>query len=235
MLLGGRKLSFLEVNNVDVSYGYAQVLHNVSFKMEKGECIFIVGRNGAGKTTLLKTICGLVNPTRGAIMYDGKNITKTMTEDLALQGIRFVAQDKKVFSSLTVRENLELAAYAVKEPIEKTLERTLSLYPPLEQFLQLQAGRLSGGQKEILLIARALVGKPRLMLIDEPTEGLASIVIEEVYRLLETMKGEVSVIVVEQNLNIVGRLADRVVVMKEGKIETTVTETEHIQTLEKYL
>lgn len=228
-------LSFLEVNKIDVSYAFAKVLHGVSIKLEKGESVFIVGRNGAGKTTLLKAICGLVKFTNGSIFYEGRDISSISTEDLALQGLRFVAQDKKVFTSLTVRENLELAAHAVGEPLDVTLHRTIGLYPQLEQFLELKAGRLSGGQKEILLIARALVGNPKLLLIDEPTEGLASIVIEEISRLLEKMRGELTAIIVEQNLRIVSRLADRVYVMLEGKIDHEVTDTDQIAQLEKYL
>lgn len=228
-------LNLLEVKNVNVSYGFAKVLHDVSIELKKGEFIFIVGRNGAGKTTLLKSICGLVRPTSGSITYDGQDIMNTNTEELALQGVRFVAQDKKVFDSLTVKENLELASYAVKEDSQKTIKRTIDLYPPLEQFLDLKAGRLSGGQKEILLIARALVGEPKLLLIDEPTEGLASIVIEEIIRLLETMKGEVTSIVVEQNLTLVERMADAVYIMHEGKIDQKISDKEEIPSLEKYL
>lgn len=212
-------MSFLEVKDIDVQYGYATVLHEVSLDVDRGEFVFVIGRNGAGKTTLLKSINGLKGISNGVIKYDGKDITKKPAEILAKnEGIRFVAQDKKVFDDLTVRENLEMAAFAVKEPMEKTLERTMSIYPEMEQFLDMPAGKLSGGQKEILLIARALVGNPRLMLIDEPTEGLASIVIKEIQRLLEHMKGELTAIVVEQNLNLVANLADRIYAMKEGRI-----------------
>lgn len=228
-------LNLLEVNNISVSYGFAKVIHDVSIELKKGEFVFIVGRNGAGKTTLLKSICGLVRPTNGEIVYDGKDIANIKTEDLALQGVRFVAQDKKVFDSLTLKENLELAAYAVKESPKKTIKRTIDLYPPLEQFMDLKAGRLSGGQKEILLIARALAGDPKLLLIDEPTEGLASIVIEEIIRLLETMKGEVTSIVVEQNLTLVKRMADAVYIMHEGKTEQKISDKSEIPSVKKYL
>lgn len=209
----------LEVQGIDVAYGHAKVLHNVSLKLDQGEMVFIVGRNGAGKTTLLQTISGHLKPTAGRILYQGIEVHGQPAEKLARQGIRFVAQDKKVFSNLTVRGNIELASYAAGEDLSRAIDQVTRLYPKLQEFLERKAGGLSGGQREILLIGRALVGSPRLLLIDEPTEGLAAIVIEDIFRILNEMKGEkVSTFIVEQNLSIVSRLADRIYIMKEGKI-----------------
>ena len=237
--MGKGSLDLLEVSGIHVAYGHAKVLHDVSLKLEQGEMVFIVGRNGAGKTTLLQTISGHLRPTAGRIFYQGQEINGQPAEKLARVGIRFVAQDKKVFSNLTVRGNIELATYATGEDTARAVERVIRLYPKFQEFLGRKAGGLSGGQREILLIGRALVGKPSLLLIDEPTEGLAAIVIEDVFRILNEMKKEkVSTFIVEQNLAIVSRLADRIYIMKEGKIIKEMTDKAEIGNtaeLEKYL
>ncbi len=229
----------LHVNGIDVGYGRAQVLHEVSLKLEKGEMVFIVGRNGAGKTTLLKTICGLMKPSRGTILYHDEDTRMLPPEKLARQGFRFVAQDKKVFSDLTVRGNIELAAYAAGEDMKSAIQKVTSIYPDLNRFMDNKAGGLSGGQREILLIGRALVGDPRLFLIDEPTEGLAAIVIEDIFRILRRLKeNNVSALIVEQNLSVVSRLADRIFIMKEGKIIREIShkrEMADTSSLESYL
>jgi ABC-type branched-subunit amino acid transport system ATPase component len=228
----------LDVKKIDVSYGPAKVLHDVSLSLRKGEMSFIIGRNGAGKTTLLKTIVGLLKPDKGGITYQGREIAGMDPERLSLEGIRFVAQEKKVFGSLTVQENIELAAYAAKEPLNQALEKVTELYPKLKTFMKAKAGSLSGGQRQILLIGRALVGDPKLLLIDEPTEGLAAIVIDEISNILVRMKDRVSALIVEQNLAVVMRLADRVYIMKEGKVAREIAsraEMADTKDLEQYL
>ncbi len=208
----------LKVVDVDVSYGHARVLHGVSLELETGKMLFVVGRNGAGKTTLLKTIVGLLKPLKGSIYFDGGEIGGFPPERLYHMGIRYVNQDKKVFSNLTVRENIEIAAFSSGEPLPQALGKVLTIYPKMKEFLNLKAGQLSGGQRQILLIGQALVGDPKLLLVDEPTQGLAAVVINEVARILQHLKGKVSAIIVEQNLPLVGQLADQVVVLKEGKV-----------------
>lgn len=229
----------LNVDGINAGYGRAMVLHDVSLKLKEGETVFIVGRNGAGKTTLLRTICGLMKPVQGTIDYRDENILGLAPEKLAQKGFRFVAQDKKVFSDLTVRGNIELAAYAAGEPISKAIEKVTSIYPDIKRFMDSKAGGLSGGQREILLIGRALIGDPRLFLIDEPTEGLAAIVIEDIFRILSRLKEDnVSALIVEQNLSVVSRLADRIFIMKEGKIIREISEKSEMAdtlALESYL
>ncbi len=228
----------LEVKNLDVAYGYAKVLHGVSFHIEKGKMAFLIGRNGAGKTTLLRTIIGLLKPQNGSIRYLGNEISGYSPEQLYLQGIRYVAQEKKVFGDLTVRENIEIAAYSSKEPLDRALDKLTGIYPKLKNFLNTKAGQLSGGQRQILLVGRALVGDPVLLLIDEPTQGLAAIVIEEVGRILSELKDRVSAVIVEQNLAIVKCLADRILILKEGKVVKEIvdkSEISDIQGLEEYL
>jgi ABC-type branched-subunit amino acid transport system ATPase component len=214
----------LSVKNIDVAYGHAKVLHDISLELAHGEMVFIAGRNGAGKTTFLKSIAGFVKPSKGTIMFYDKNIAGLPPEKVALLGIRYVFQDKRVFSQLTVKENLELAAYPVKEKISDAIAKVVSIYPKIEKFLELRAGTLSGGQRQILLIGRALVGNPKLLLIDEPTEGLAAGTINDILNVLAMMKGKVPMIIVEQNLSVVGMLADKVNIMKEGKIIREVTD-----------
>ena len=223
----------LNISMLDVAYGHAKALHDVSLTIEKGQMAFIIGRNGAGKTTLLKSIIGLLKPVKGSILYQGQEVSGLSPEKLTLQGIRYVAQEKKVFGNLTVRENIEIAAHASREPIDRALERVTGLYPKLGDFLDIKAGQLSGGQRQILLVGRALVGDPKLLLIDEPTQGLAAIVIEEIERILEGLKDRVSALIVEQNLAMVKRLADRVYILKEGKIAKEIVEQAEISDTRK--
>jgi ABC-type branched-subunit amino acid transport system ATPase component len=228
----------LEVKNLDVAYGHAKVLHDVSFKIEKGQMAFFIGRNGAGKTTLLKTIMGLLKPQNGAITYRGKEISGLSPEQLYLQGMRYVAQEKKVFGNLTVRENIEIAAHSSREPLDQALEKVIGIYPKLNGFLNTKAGQLSGGQRQILLVGRALVGDSNLLLIDEPTQGLAAIVIGEIGRILSDLKDRVSAVIVEQNLAIVKHLADRIYILKEGKVAKEILDKAEIsdtRRLEEYL
>jgi len=228
----------LSVNAVNVAYGRAKVLHEVSIRLQQGEAVFIAGRNGAGKTTMLKSIAGFMKPSDGSIVFDNSNIVGLTPEKIALSGIRYVFQDKRVFTQLTVRENLELAAYPIKEKISDAVSKVVSIYPKIEKFLESPAGGLSGGQRQILLIGRALIGKPRLLLIDEPMEGLAAGTINDILHVLNMMKGQVSMLIVEQNLSVVGMLADRVYIMQEGKIIKEITDKSEIRdkkSLESYL
>jgi ABC-type branched-subunit amino acid transport system ATPase component len=228
----------LHVKNIDVAYGHAKVLHDVSAVIDKGQMAFMIGRNGAGKTTFLKTVIGLLIPLKGSIIYQNCEISARRPEELYLKGIRYVAQEKKVFSNLTVQENIEIAAHSSKEPLESAIDKVTEIYPKIRDFLNTKAGQLSGGQRQILLVGRALVGNPKLLLIDEPTQGLAAIVIEEIGNILSALKGRVSAVIVEQNLAMVNRLADRIYVLKEGKLAKEIRDKSEIADtleLEDYL
>ncbi len=213
----------LSVTGVDAAYGHAKVLHDVSLGLEEGQMAFVIGRNGAGKTTLLKTIMGLLKPQKGSVRYLGDDVTGTSPEDLYRRGFRYVAQDKRVFSNLTVRENIEIAAYSSREPLRRALDKVVGIYPRLESLLDMKAGKLSGGQRQILLVGQALVGEPRLLLIDEPTQGLAAVVVDDIARILGGLKEKVSAVIVEQNLPLMRELADKVFALKEGKISMAVS------------
>jgi len=208
----------LEVREIDVSYGRAQALHQISIAVADGERVFMVGRNGAGKTTLLKTVAGFLAPSRGSIQFAGREIAGLPAEEVARGGIRYVFQDKRVFTKLTVRENIEIAAHAARMKLAEAIERVVEIYPKMTRFLDSPAGGLSGGQRQLLLLGRALLGQPRLLLIDEPTEGLSAGAIDEVFEVLEKSKGRVAMVIVEQNLSVVRQLADRVYAIKEGRV-----------------
>jgi ABC-type branched-subunit amino acid transport system ATPase component len=228
----------LEIKNLDVAYGHAKALHDISLNIETGQMAFFIGRNGAGKTTLLKTIMGLLKPLKGSIAYQGNEISGLSPEEHYLKGLRYVAQEKKVFGNLTVRENIEIAAFGSGEPLDLALDKVTGIYPKLKDFLKTKAGQLSGGQRQILLVGRALVGEPKLFLIDEPTQGLAAIVIEDILSILSDLKDRVSAVIVEQNLAMVNRLADRIYILKEGKVAREIVERSEISDtrgLEEYL
>jgi ABC-type branched-subunit amino acid transport system ATPase component len=228
----------LSVDSVTVAYGPAVVLQDITLRVAPGEIVFIAGRNGAGKTTLLKTISGFLKPRQGSIAFQGKDVTGLRPERIALSGLRYVFQDKRVFSQLTVRENIELAAYPTREKLPDAIGKVVGLYPKIKQFLDVPAGGLSGGQRQILLIGRALVGNPKLLLIDEPTEGLAAGTINDILNVLNEMRGNLAMLIVEQNLSVVGMLADRLYIMQEGRVVREVTQRDEIRAksaLEKYL
>lgn len=212
--------ALLEVSGIDVAYGRALVLHEVSLAIGAGERVFMVGRNGAGKTTLLKSIAGFLRPQAGSIRFDGREIGGLPPEEVARGGIRYVFQDKRVFTKLTVRENIEIAAHAARVPLAQAIERVAEIHPAISAILDRTAGGLSGGERQLLLLGRALLGQPRLLLVDEPTEGLSASAIGEVFDVLERSKGKVAMIIVEQNLAVVRQLADRVYAVKEGRIRS---------------
>jgi ABC-type branched-subunit amino acid transport system ATPase component len=227
----------LSVEGIDVAYGRAKVLHSVSIAVAAGERVFVVGRNGAGKTTLLKTVAGFFAPVQGAIRFDGRSIAGKPAEEVAREGIRYVFQDKRVFTRLNVRENIEIAAHAARLPLPAAIDRVAGVFPAVTRFLDNPAGGLSGGQRQLLLIGRALLGEPKLLLIDEPTEGLSGGAVEEVFAALDRSKGKVAMVIVEQNLSLVGRLAERVYAVKEGRIaaELSGAAVRDEATLESYL
>ena len=219
----------LNVENLDVFYGHAKVLHDIMLHVEEGELVCIVGRNGAGKTTLLKTIGGFMAPAGGKIAFRGDNIVGLALEKVALKGIKYVFQDKRVFGELTVKENIELAAYPTHESLPEAIQKVVDIHPKMEKLLNSKAKGLSGGERQILLIGRALIGKPQLLLVDEPTEALAAKIIGEIVDILLKMKAHISMVVVEQNLATVSRLADRIYIMKEGTILREIADKELIR------
>jgi len=220
----------LEVKNVDIAYGAALAVTGASLSVGDKETIVVVGRNGAGKTTLLRTIAGFIKPVRGNIVFNDIELTKLPPYKIARLGIRYVAQEKRVFSDLTVRENLELAAYSTGD--WDGIDKVLEFFPRLKKLLDNKARGLSGGERQMLLLARALIGESKLLLIDEPTEGLAPAFVDFIQNVLESFKAKISMIIVEQNLPLASKLADKIYVMKEGKITHEEADRKKIKRIE---
>lgn len=205
----------LEVSGLDVAYGDARVLFGVALAVRPGEIVGCVGRNGAGKTTLLRAIAGFVRPRAGGVRSGGESLVGERPHHIARRGIKYVPQDKKVFSDLTVRENLELGAYAGRD---YDWARVTRYFPKLEQLMERKAGYLSGGERQMLMIGRALLGRPKLLLVDEPTEGLAPAIVSQLKEVFLDLRKQTALVIVEQNLPLVCALASRVYALREGRI-----------------
>ncbi|NWG04935.1 MAG: ABC transporter ATP-binding protein [Syntrophaceae bacterium] len=210
----------LDVQNIYSGYGKIEVLHGVSIHVEKDEIVCIIGPNGSGKSTLLKTLFGLIQPRRGSILFFGKDITQAEPEEMAGMGISYIPQGRNIFPSLTVKENLEMGGSPIRhaKTIEQAMASIFQRYPILENRRQIKAGSLSGGERQLLAFAMGMMVQPKLMLLDEPSLGLAPKIIEEIYEEITTINREgVTFIIVEQNARKVLRLAHRAYVLELGK------------------
>ena len=210
----------LGISGVDAYYGDSHVLHGVGFALRSGRLLGLLGRNGAGKTTCMATIMGFLRPRRGAINLFGENVAGLAPEVIARKGICLVPQGRRVFRSLTVRENLMVAAQPRGEIGERwSIERVFALFPRLKERHAQVAGSLSGGEQQMLAIGRALMGNPRVLLMDEPSEGLAPQIVQEVGRTIAQLKAEgLSIVLVEQNIKLTLDLADDVVIVNTGAV-----------------
>ena len=208
----------LQLSGVHTHIGPYHILHGVDFAVPAGELTMLLGRNGAGKTTTLRTIMGLWQASSGRIVFDGRDITSASTPDIARSGIAYVPEAMGIFTDLTVRENIVLAARS--GPVDKhRLDWILGLFPALKRFWNLPAGNLSGGQKQMLAIARAIAEPRRLLLIDEPTKGLAPAIVDNLAQAFEELKArDTTILLVEQNFNFVRSLGDHVAVMDDGRV-----------------
>ena len=213
----------LELVDVCSGYGGAQVLFDVSFTVVPGEVVAMLGRNGAGKSTTLKTIAGLVRTTRGEIRYHGQRLERLPAYRVARAGIGYVPEERRIFSELTVAENLEVgrreSARANHGKPPWTVERALALFPALAGLVDRGGGQISGGEQQMLTIARTLMGNPSLLLLDEPGEGLAPMIVQRMLDALKTLKAEgLPMLVSEQNPHFTQALADRVLIMESGAL-----------------
>ena len=213
--------ALLEVKALKAFYGQTQSLYDVGFSIEDGGITTLLGANGAGKTTTLRAICNMVR-TEGSVRFDGKDINGMATEEIVRLRIAHVPEGRGTFTTLTVDENLRIAAYTRrdKQGVRDELERVFSYFPRLKERLQQQAGTLSGGEQQMLAIARALMLKPRLMLLDEPSFGLAPLIVVEIFRILRLINKEegVSILLVEQNAALALDLADTAYVLETGRV-----------------
>ena len=210
----------LALSGVDALYGESHVLHEVSFTLNAGKVLALLGRNGAGKTTCMSAIIGFLPPRRGEIRLFGEAISRLVPEAIARKGVGFVPQGRRIFPTLTVRENLVVSGRSrAGAPVPWNLERVVVLFPRLKERLQQVAGSLSGGEQQMLAIGRALMGNPRVLLMDEPSEGLAPLIVAEVGRTLLRLKREgQSILLVEQNVKLALDLADEVVILNTGRV-----------------
>jgi branched-chain amino acid transport system ATP-binding protein len=207
----------LDVTDLHTYYGDSYVLQGISLSVQRGEVVGVLGRNGMGKTTLIRSIVGFTPPRQGRVVFKDREITGWPSNRIVALGLGLVPQGRRVFPSLTVVENLSVAASRNGGPW--TIERTMDLFPRLRERARNRAGKLSGGEQQMLAIARALMSNPELLLMDEPTEGLAPLLVREVGRVIDTLKREgLSILLVEQNLPLALRLADRVHVVSRGRI-----------------
>jgi branched-chain amino acid transport system ATP-binding protein len=227
-------LKILSIKDLAVSYQKLQVLFDVSIGVDTGEIVVVVGRNGAGKTTLFRTISGFLKKDKGSISFKGQDIGNLWAYEVALRGLKYIQQDKHVFADLNVRENLELSSYATKD---YNWDGVLQYFPQLRTLMDRKGGHLSGGERQMLLIAMALLGRPSLVLMDEPTEGLAPHVINDLKEAIKRIRAETTLMIIEQNLPLTAEVADRVYAMKEGKVVAEICDKQEIRDLkfERYL
>jgi branched-chain amino acid transport system ATP-binding protein len=212
-------VSLLEVDDIEVRYGAIRALKGVSFHVEEGEVVALLGANGAGKTTTQKTVSGMMRPSLGEIRYDGERIDGLPAHDLISLGICHVPEGRRVFPLMTVAENLDMGAYRFKKPDLEVLDRCYELFPRLKERSTQYAGTLSGGEQQMLAIGRALMGKPRLLLLDEPSMGLAPLIVRQIFDIVREINSTgVTVLIVEQNAAQALALANRGYVLETGEV-----------------
>jgi branched-chain amino acid transport system ATP-binding protein len=210
----------LEVAGLDAYYGRAHILHGVSFTAAAGEVLVLLGRNGAGKSTTLKSLIGLVRPAAGTIRFDGHDLAGREPHRIARAGLGYVPEERRIFTDLTVMENLEVGRQPARAGLAPwTPDRLFALFPNLGAMRDRPGGRMSGGEQQMLTIARTLMGNPRLVLLDEPSEGLAPVIVDQMAAAILALKAEgVAIVLAEQNLHFSERVADRAVVLESGRV-----------------
>ncbi len=218
----------LSVKDLHAYYGRAHILHGVSFGARAGEVVALLGRNGAGKSTTMKAIMGLVPPTRGEVSFVGRRIDRLPSYRIARLGLGYVPEERRIFTELTVMENLSVGRQPAREGAPTwTEERLFALFPNLERMRDQPGGRMSGGEQQMLTIARTLMGNPRCVMLDEPSEGLAPIIVEQMAKSIHALKEQgLSVLLSEQNLHFCQSVADRAYIIEKGQIRFSGTMAE---------
>lgn len=222
----------LKVSDLHVNYGRVQALKGVSIEVGKGEVVTLIGANGAGKSTLLKTISGVIRPAKGSIAFEGEDLTKHGPETILSKGIAHVPEGRRIFTNMTVMENLRIGAYQRKEDeqLKADYEEVFTLFPILESRSGQMAGTLSGGEQQMLAISRALLSKPKLIILDEPSLGLAPVVVDIVFDVIEKVsKSGITILLVEQNAHLALESSERAYVMETGEIKLSGKSSEILQ------
>ncbi|HUA53866.1 MAG TPA: ABC transporter ATP-binding protein [Candidatus Sulfotelmatobacter sp.] len=214
--------ALLAVENIHTAYGLSRVLFGVSLEVAAGECVCLLGRNGVGKTTTMRSVMGLTPPSAGRVLLNGQDITGRSPYRVARAGIGFVPEDRRIFAELTVRENLDVAARAARRPGHWTIATVYQLFPVLESLGDRMGGFLSGGEQQMLTIARTLMGNPTILLLDEPSEGLAPLVVDALRDRIGELKAQgLTILLAEQSVDFCLTLADRVYVLEKGEVRFT--------------
>ena len=210
----------LELNDVEVDYGKVRALKGISITVAEGEMVSIVGANGAGKTTTLKTICGLLKPNAGEVLFNGERIDGKRTEDIVKRGVAFCMEGRRLFPFMSVIENLQMGAYSRRDRQTKAeLDRVFELFPDLKDRQRQAAGTLSGGQQQMVTIGRSLMSRPKLLMLDEPSLGLAPLVVSQVAKTVQALNKEgLTVLLVEQNARMALRISDRAYALEVGEV-----------------
>jgi branched-chain amino acid transport system ATP-binding protein len=231
----------LELRNVSTHYGLISVLRDVNVAIKPGEIVCLLGGNASGKSTTLKTILGMVKPSQGEVLYDGERISSLTTMEIVGRGVTMVPENRRLFARMTVRENLELGSYlrTDKAKIKEDLDRVMDLFPRLRERLTQKAGTLSGGEQQMVAMSRALMADPKVLLMDEPSMGLAPVLVDQTFQIIQDInKLGTTIFMVEQNANVALSIADRGYVLQTGQIvlaDTAAALLENPQMREAYL
>ena len=211
----------LNVNDIQVYYGAIHAIKGISFQVNEGEIVTLIGANGAGKTTTLNTIAGLLHPKSGSVEFDGENLAGTPGHKIVSKGLALVPEGRRIFLQMTVQENLDMGAYTSKGDVDANMERVFAHFPRLKERRKQIAGTLSGGEQQMLAMGRALMSTPKLLMLDEPSMGLAPILVEQIFEIIQELhKAGTTILLVEQNAQAALSVADRGYVLETGRIVT---------------
>ena len=219
--------NILEIKNLSVRFGGIRAVNDISMDVEEGKIVTLIGANGAGKSTILRSVSGIVKPQAGEILFRGQNLLGLSPDRIVSQGVTLIPEGRRVFPNLTVLENLKIGAYLRKGKLDDDIEYVYSLFPRLKERSWQFAGTLSGGEQQMLAVGRALMAKPQLVMMDEPSLGLAPLVVRDIFRIIETInKSGITVLLIEQNANMALKVAHKGYVIETGSITMTGTGTE---------